>query len=114
MVRGTMRTLLALTTLLIAVLVAALPSGAAADTTRIRVGDLFFDPQRITINAGDTVRWRWVGEAKHNVAVKRGPVKFKSEIKASGRFTKTLDETGTYRYICTVHPDDMRGRIVVE
>jgi plastocyanin len=109
-----MRKPLALTVLLIAVLVAALPSGAAAATKRVRIGDLFFDPARITINAGDTVRWRWVGEAKHNVAVKRGPVKFKSAIKTSGSFKRTLDETGTYRYICTVHPDDMRGRIVVE
>jgi plastocyanin len=109
-----MRKLLALTALLIAVIVTALPSGAAADTIGVRVDDLFFDPARVTINAGDTVRWRWVGEAEHNVTVKRGPVKFKSEDKTSGRFKKKLTETGTYRYVCTIHPDDMRGRIVVE
>jgi plastocyanin len=109
-----MRKLLALTALLTVALVAALASGAAAATKRVRVGDLFFDPAKITIDAGDTVRWRWVGEAKHNVAVTRGPVKFKSKIKTSGRFEKTLTRTGTYRYICTVHPDDMKGRIVVE
>jgi plastocyanin len=109
-----MRKLLALTALLIAGLVAALPSGAAAETVGVRVGDLFFDPTRVTINPGDTVRWRWVGDAPHNVTVKRGPVKFKSEDKTSGRFKKKLNRTGTYRYICTIHPDDMRGRIVVE
>jgi plastocyanin len=109
-----MRKLLALTALLIAVIVTALPSGAAADTIGVRVDDLFFDPARVTINAGDTVRWRWVGEAEHNVTVKRGPVRFKSEDKTSGRFKKKLTETGTYRYVCTIHPDDMRGRIVVE
>jgi plastocyanin len=109
-----MRKLLALTALLIAVIVTALPSGAAADTIGVRVGDLFFDPTKVTINAGDTVRWRWVGDAEHNVTVKRGPVKFKSEDKTSGRFKKKLNETGTYRYVCTIHPDDMRGKIVVE
>ena len=109
-----MRKLLAPTALLIAALVAVLPSGAAAETVGVRVGDLFFDPTRVTIEAGDTVRWRWVGDAQHNVTVKRGPVKFKSEDKTSGRFKKKLTETGTYRYVCTIHPDDMKGRVVVE
>jgi plastocyanin len=78
------------------------------------VGDLFFDPASITINAGDRVRWRWVGTAPHNVTVTRGPRKFKSETKSEGSYRKRLKKTGTYRYICTVHPDDMRGKIVVE
>jgi plastocyanin len=110
-----MRKLLALIAMLIAALVAALPSAAGtAETVGVRVGDLFFDPKKVTIDAGDTVRWRWVGDAPHNVTVKRGPVKFKSEDKTSGRFKKKLTETGTYRYVCTIHPDDMKGRIVVE
>jgi plastocyanin len=109
-----MRKLLALTALSIAALAAALPSGAVADTIGVKVGDLFFKPKSITINEGDTVKWRWVGEAKHNVTVKRGPVKFKSEDKTSGRFKRKLDKAGTYRYVCTIHPDDMRGKIVVE
>lgn len=109
-----MRRLLALTTLLAVVLVTVLPSGAAAATKRVRIGDLFFAPANITIDSGDVVRWRWVGEARHNVTVTRGPREFNSRTKRSGRYSRTLDRRGTYRYICTVHPDDMRGKIVVE
>ncbi len=103
-----------LTSLLLAALGAApLPAGAAAADTRVRIGDLFFAPARITIDAGDTVRWRWVGQAPHNVTVTRGPRKFHSRTKTSGRFARTLSVSGTYRYICTVHPRDMRGTITV-
>jgi plastocyanin len=100
--------------------VAALPSTAggpdaeASATKRVRVGDLFFRSRAVTVQRGDTVRWVWVGQAPHNVTVTRGPVEFRSRTKTDGAYRKRLNRRGTYRYICTVHPDDMRGRVVVE
>lgn len=104
----------ALAALLVALVVAAPPSGTSAAIKRVRVADLSFEPAAVRVNVGDIVRWRWVGTARHNVTVSRGPRKFHSRTKREGRFAKRLGVSGTYRYLCTVHPDAMRGRVVVE
>jgi plastocyanin len=90
------------------------PDAEASATKRVRVGDFFFRSGSITIQRGDTVRWVWVGRAPHNVRVTSGPVEFRSRIKRDGAYRKRLNRRGTYRYLCTVHPTDMRGRVVVE
>jgi plastocyanin len=90
------------------------PDPEASATKRVRVGDFFFRSRSITIRRGDTVRWVWVGREPHNVTVTRGPREFRSSTKTDGAYRKRLRRRGTYRYICTVHPDDMRGRVVVE
>jgi plastocyanin len=93
---------------------AADPDAEASATKRVRVGDFFFRSRSITIQRGDTVRWVWVGQAPHNVAVTSGPSEFRSRTKRDGAYRKRLNRRGTYRYLCTVHPADMRGRVVVE
>jgi plastocyanin len=102
------------------VVAAALPAAASGPdagpsaTKRVTVGDDFFRQKTVTINSGDTVRWRWAGRNRHNVTVTRGPREFQSSTKSSGRYSKTLRRRGTYRYICTVHAPSMRGKVVVE
>jgi plastocyanin len=92
---------------------AADPDASASATKRVRVGDFFFRSRSITIQRGDTVRWVWVGAAPHNVTVTSGPRRFSSSTKTDGAYRKRLRRRGTYRYVCTVHPD-MRGKVVVE
>jgi plastocyanin len=89
------------------------PDAGASATKRVTVGDDFFRQRSVRINSGDTVRWRWVGRNPHNVTVTRGPRKFHSSTKSSGSYSKKLRRRGTYRYICTVHPPSMRGKVVV-
>jgi plastocyanin len=93
---------------------AADPDAGASATKRVRVGDYFFRKKSVTIERGDRVRWVWVGRDLHDVTVTRGPRKFNSSTKRRGTYTKRLRRRGTYRYICTVHPIDMRAKIVVE
>jgi plastocyanin len=93
---------------------AADPVAGASATKRVNIGDLYFRSRSITVQSGDTVRWVWVGQAPHNVTVTRGPRKFRSRTKTDGAYAKRLRRRGTYRYICTVHPDRMRARVVVE
>jgi plastocyanin len=80
---------------------------------RVSVGDVFFRQSSIAIQSGDRVRWVWVGSLPHNVTVTSGPRRFSSATKRSGVYRKRLRARGTYRYVCTVHPSDMRGRVVV-
>jgi plastocyanin len=92
---------------------AADPEAEASATKRVRVGDVFFRKSSIAIQSGDRVRWVWVGSLPHNVTVTSGPRRFSSATKRSGVYRKRLRARGTYRYVCTVHPSDMRGRVVV-
>jgi plastocyanin len=93
---------------------AADPQAGASATKRVRVGDFFFRKRAITIQSGDRVRWVWVGSEPHDVTVTRGPRKFHSRTKRDGSYRKRLRARGTYRYICSVHPIDMRGKVVVK
>jgi plastocyanin len=67
-----------------------------------------FEPAKVTIEAGETVRWTWRGGVQHDV-VGDG---FKSELMAKGTFSHTFDEPGTYDYKCRVHPT-MKGTVTV-
>jgi plastocyanin len=103
-----MRRLLVLTAA--ATLLAAAP--AAGATRTVRLGDDWFvrdaGPTTVTVSKGTRVRWRWTGRDDHNVTVRRGPVRFRSDLKDSGTFSRKLRRRGTYRIICTVHQPDMR------
>ncbi len=57
----------------------------------------------VTVKKGTTVTWRWSGKELHNVAVTKGPVKFRSSYKDSGTYSKRLTRTGTYTIVCTIH-----------
>ena len=55
-----------------------------------------------------------MGVAPHDVTVTRGPRKFHSKTQTKGTYSKKLRKRGTYRYICTVHAKQMKGKIIVE
>jgi plastocyanin len=56
------------------------------------------------VSRGTRVVWAFKGRVSHNVAVRRGPVKFRSRTMARGNFAETLRRAGTYKIICTIHP----------
>jgi plastocyanin len=71
--------------------------------------DACFTPASISINAGDTVEWANVDTAAHTVSAgspAEGPsgVFDSSLLMASGNYSFTFDDTGSYDYFCMVHP----------
>src|SRR5215218_3512306 len=94
--------------LLIAVLVA---------TRSVKIGDDYFvrkgSVPTVTVSKGTKVTWRWSGKDMHNVAVTKGPVKFRSSFKSSGTYSKTVKTTGTYTIVCTIHQPDMTMKLRV-
>lgn len=108
----------AIAALIAIVALAALPGlgGIASAATTVTVGDNFFAPSSKTIAAGAKVRFKWIGNHRHNVTKKRGPGRgFKSQTtRAAGvNFARRFDETGVYRLICTIHPEEMRLKLTV-
>lgn len=83
------------------------PAGPPADATVV-LEPVTFAPAKVSIEAGETVRWNWRGGVQHDV-VGDG---FKSKVMAKGTFSHTFDEPGTYDYVCRVHPT-MKGTVTV-
>jgi plastocyanin len=107
--------------LLVAMLIAAasavLALPALAATRSVKVADDYFvrkgSAPTVTVSKGTKVTWRWAGRDMHNVAVTRGPVKFRSSFKTSGTYSKIVRSTGTYTIVCTIHQPDMRMKLRV-
>jgi plastocyanin len=111
-----MRTLPA--ALLILTLTAALAANALAERRTVHVGDNWFVRERgvptVTVERADTVVWRFTGRRRHNVTVRRGPVRFHSPTMRSGTYRRRMNRRGTYIIVCTIHGGrDQRMRLLV-
>lgn len=88
----------------------AVPTVLAA-TRGIDIRDFAFSPRTVEIRVGDTVRWTNRDSVAHTATARNGS--FDTGLLSEGesgsvRFTAA----GTYRYVCTPHPD-MTGTVVV-
>jgi plastocyanin len=102
---------------IIAVASAALAVPALAATRSVKVADDYFvrkgSVPTVTVKKGTKVTWRWAGREMHNVAVTKGPVKFRSSFKETGTYSKRVTRTGTYTIVCTIHQPDMAMKLRV-
>jgi uncharacterized protein (TIGR03000 family) len=75
--------------------------------------DNYFRPKTITVSAGTTVQWRNAGRHSHTVTSDRNGWD-SGELYPGEVFSYTFNRPGTYAYHCAVHPDEMRGAVVVK
>ena len=101
---------------LVALLLSACGEGDASPTAtgddngpNVVIRDLAFEPERLTVGAGDRVTWRWDDGAINHDVVGDG---FGSGVMSEGTFAQRFDDPGTYEYECTLHPN-MTGTIEV-
>ncbi|HEX6116993.1 MAG TPA: plastocyanin/azurin family copper-binding protein [Solirubrobacterales bacterium] len=74
--------------------------------------NISFKPKSVTVKPGDEVTWTNKDTAQHN-AVGQGAADFDTGLLEKGETgTVPFNDTGTFRYICTVHPT-MKGEVVV-
>jgi plastocyanin len=88
-------------------------TGGASETEVALLDDdgFVFAPTEITVAAGDTVTWVHEGRISHTVTAEDGS--FDSGPLAAGdTFEVTLDEPGTYAFVCAFH-GSMRGTVTV-
>ena len=103
--------------LLGAMTLAVTSAPAGGSTTKIKVGNNFFKPEKKTIRRGTKVRFKWEGGAPHNVTKTKGPagkIVSKTTSKSGVNFTKTFKRQGTYKLICTIHPSQMKLKLRVK
>jgi len=101
--------LLAVASLTIAGILAA---QAFAATKKVTIKDNFFSTSKVTIKKGQSVTWRWSGTTNDHNVTSSGH--FHSATKSKGTYTKRFTRKGTYSILCTVHPFQMKMKVVVK
>lgn len=116
---------------LIACLTAVALLGATASAAKqapkpakVTINDFYFGPSSVTIKQGGSVKWIWssLNTYPHDVHLKSGPRKLKQKFSYStkttavteARFQKAFPTPGTYKFICTIHPTEMKLTVVVK
>jgi plastocyanin len=84
----------------------------ANDATTISIKEFMFAPTAMTVPVGTTVRWKNLDGEPHTV--RSIDTAFASNaLDQNDSFTFKFDKPGTYRYVCSIHPQ-MVGTIVVK
>jgi plastocyanin len=95
---------------LVAVVIAGSPARTA--DIQVKIDNFTFNPQQITVKAGDTVTWTNHDDIPHTVTSKT--LLFRSKaVDTDDKFSFTFAKPGSYPYFCSLHPH-MTGSIVVE
>jgi plastocyanin len=93
--------------------------GSGGGGTEVSMENIQFNPSEVTAKAGDTITFVNNESVPHDVHKTSGP----GEDFASGpsggmqegdTFELTLDQPGTYEYVCDVHAPGMAGSITVK
>jgi plastocyanin len=89
----------------------AIAAEPAADAT-ISIDKFMFEPTSLTVTAGTTVHWKNLDPEPHTV---RGvETNFRSDpLDQNDSYAHKFDKPGTYRYVCSIHPQ-MLGTIIVK
>jgi plastocyanin len=99
-----------------------MPAQAAKKPVKkiVDIGDYYFSPEKLTVKKDTYVIWEWPagGGDGHDVVLVRGPKgvkKFSSEVFfADEKYRKKLTVPGTYKIVCSLHPDQMKQTITVK
>jgi plastocyanin len=92
--------------------VADLRTMAAADVDTIVLKNFHFTPTSLTVPAGTTVTWKNLDGEPHTVVSMDGLFR-SGGLDQNDVFTFTFDTPGTYRFLCSIHPQ-MMGTIIVK
>ena len=95
------------------------PAEGGGGGTEVGMQNVQFDPKDVTVAPGDTITFVNNESIPHDVHKTSGPgADFSSGptggMQQDDTFELTLDEAGTYEYVCNVHAPGMAGSITVK
>jgi len=86
------------------------PPSVSQSNNTVEIKNFAFNPPAITIKKGQTITWTNNDSASHTIT---STGNFDSGVIApGGQWSFTFNQTGTFDYICTIHPT-MKGTVVV-
>jgi plastocyanin len=98
---------------------AATTEQPAGGGTEVSMESTQFSPSDVSVSAGDTITFVNNESVPHDVHKSSGPGEDFASGESGGMqegdtFELTLDEPGTYEYVCDVHAPGMAGTITVK
>lgn len=86
---------------------------ASAHAAEVRIKDYKFVPERITVRAGESVKWmNDEKRASHSVWFKNEGLPDSDRMLPGDSWERRFDKPGTFRYTCGPHPE-MNGVVEV-
>ena len=86
---------------------------APVETTEVTaVKSYKFDPEVIEVASGSEVTWTNEDDFPHNVAFLTGSDET-YDLPIGDSVSVTFDEVGDFYYECSIHPQQMRGKVIV-
>jgi len=82
----------------------------SADDQKVTIDNFAFSPPSLTVSAGSEVTWTNQDDIPHSIVLPG--VTHSKPLDSNDSFSYRFDKTGTYSYICGLHPH-MHGEIVV-
>jgi plastocyanin len=70
-----------------------------------------FDPPVIEVAPGTAVTWENEDSFTHTIRFDDDPET--AELEPGDSYTREFPEQGAFRYVCTLHPHDMEGEVLV-
>lgn len=95
--------------------VLALAAGGAAggEVVEVKIESYKFQPEKLTVKAGTTVRWtNNEKRATHSIWFKGEAIPESERLLSGDSFERSFDKPGTYPYTCGPHPE-MSGVVEV-
>ena len=109
-----MRAIVAVTLILLATgsgFAASASGGATASkTVTVSMKNFFFAPKNVSISTGDRVVWSNTSTRKHT-ATRAGSFNT-GKVTPGTAVAVRFNGAGTYRYVCSLHPE-MTGKVIV-
>jgi plastocyanin len=93
-------------------IVAALCAHSEAPASMVSIRDFSFAPLSMTVPVGTTVTWKNLDGEPHTIRAVDATFR-SAPLDQNDRFAFKFDRPGTYRYVCSIHPQ-MMGTIVVK
>jgi plastocyanin len=101
----------------------AAPAKLAPKPLTVTGNDFYFGPSSVTIKKGRSIRWVWseLNTYPHDVhlrqapkGVKKAAYSTKTTAVTEARFQRKFTTAGVYKFICTIHPTEMKLSVVVK
>ena len=87
-------------------------SGASAGSGPVTIKDFLYEPADVTVSAGESISFTNEDSAKHTATADDGSFDT-GDLGKGDSGEVSVDEPGTYPYICSFHPF-MKGTVTVE
>ncbi len=80
----------------------------------VEMKNIAFNPTTLTVKNGTTVTWYNNDTTTHTVTSDDGSFQSSGDLAPGQTYSVTFNKTGTFTYHCSIHPAQMKAKVVVQ